>query len=76
MTQHRLALPVLAAFALAIAGCGERPQVTVYMQGEYKGKPDNLPWQSVPFNGSKDDWEKTIDGRTKTQNEYLRIENQ
>ena len=75
MTSCWRVLPVLAMFILSIAGCGERPQVTVYKQGEYKGKPDNLPWQSAPFNGNRGEWDKTIDGRTKSQNEYLRIQN-
>ncbi len=69
-------LTMLAVLALAVAGCGEKPAVTVYKQGTYQGKPDNLPWQSAPFNGSQSDWEKAIDGRTKEQNEYARIENQ
>jgi hypothetical protein len=76
MNARGLALPVLAMFALVIVGCGERPQVTVYKQGTYKGKPDSLPWQSQPFNDSQTDWEKAIDGRTKKQNEYARIDNQ
>ena len=65
---------MLIALALGIAGCGETPQVTVYKQGEYKGKPDNLPWQSQPFNGNQRDWELAIDGRTRNQNEYGRIQ--
>ena len=76
MSARGFALAALAALAMVIAGCGERPQVTVYKQGEYKGKPDNLPWQGAPFNGSQTEWEKAIDSRTRTQNEYLRIENQ
>jgi hypothetical protein len=76
MSARASALLVLATLALVAAGCGERPQVTVYKQGAYQGKPDNLPWQSQPFNGSQSDWEKAIDGRTKQQNEYARIENQ
>jgi hypothetical protein len=65
----------LIALALGIAGCGETPQVTVYKQGQYKGKPDNLPWQSQPFDGNQRNWELAIDGRTKNQNEYGRIGN-
>ena len=76
MNARRLMLSVLAALALIIAGCGERPQVTVYKQGKYKGKPDSLPWQAQPFNGSQRDWQLAIDGRTRKQNEYARIENQ
>jgi hypothetical protein len=74
MIARWLVIPLLAMFAFSVEGCGERPQVTVYKQGQYKGKPDNLPWQSAPFNGSRGDWEKSIDGRTKNQNEYLRIQ--
>ena len=74
MTTRGWALPTLIALALVIAGCGETPQVTVYKQGEYKGKPDNLPWQSQPFNGNQRDWELAIDGRTRNQNEYGRIQ--
>ena len=68
------ALPALLALTLGIAGCGETPQVTVYQQGEYKGKPDNLPWQSQPFNGNQHNWDLAIDGRTRNQNEYERIQ--
>jgi len=76
MNVRALTLAVLVAVALVIAGCFETPQVTVYKQGKYKGKPDNLPWQAQPFNGSQHDWEIAIDGRTKKQNEYGRIDNQ
>ena len=76
MNARRLMLRVLAAIGFVTAGCGERPEVTVYKQGMYKGKPDNLPWQSQAFNGSHHDWEIAIDGRTKKQNEYARIDNQ
>ena len=65
-----------AMAALMLAGCGERPQVIDYKQGKYQGKPDNVPWQSQPFNNSKADWEKTITARNAKQNEYARIENQ
>ncbi|HEX2825866.1 MAG TPA: hypothetical protein VHP37_05940 [Burkholderiales bacterium] len=68
-------LAAAALVAICAAGCGERPQVTVYKQGEYKGKPDNLPWQGPPFNGNKVEWEKAVSGRTSNQNEYSRIAN-
>ena len=77
MSTRWLVVPVLAMLAVGFAGCGEgRPQVTVYKHGEYKGKPDNLPWQSQPYNGNQHDWELAVDGRTKMQNEYARIGNQ
>ena len=61
---------------VALAACGERPNVTVYKQGSYQGKPDNVPWQSAPFNNNQTEWEKTIKARNVKQNEYARIENQ
>jgi hypothetical protein len=69
---------VVAGIALAalLSGCGEKPNVTVYKQGKYQGKPDNVPWQSQPFNNSKVDWDKAIAARNSKQNEYARIENQ
>jgi hypothetical protein len=61
------------ALAFAAAGCGEKTQVTVYKQGQYQGKPDNVPWQSQPFNNNKAEWEKSIKARNNNQNEYLRV---
>ena len=64
----------LAAIALvAIAGCGEKPTVTIYKQGTYQGKPDNQPWQSAPFNGNQGEWDKAIKARNIGQNEYVRV---
>ena len=71
----RWSIAIAGALALAAAGCGEKPAVTVYKQGTYQGKPDNQPWHSQPFNGDQRAWEVAIDGRTKNQNEYGRIEN-
>jgi hypothetical protein len=65
-----------AVGAAGLAGCGEKSNVTVYKQGQYQGKPDNLPWQSQPFNNNKADWEKNIKARNVGQNEYARIGNQ
>ena len=67
---------MLVGFALAaigISGCGEKPTVTVYKQGQYQGKPDNVPWQSAPFNNNQVEWEKAIKARNNNQNEYLRV---
>jgi hypothetical protein len=74
MSARRFPLPMLLVLAFVAAGCGERPQVTFYKQGTYQGKPDNLPWQSPPFNGNQRDWELAIDGRTQNQNEYGRVQ--
>jgi len=66
---------VLGVAAFAIAGCGEKPNVTVYKQGKYQGKPDNVPWQGAPFNDNQVEWEKAIKARNNNQNEYLRVTN-
>lgn len=76
MSGGRFVPIALAALAFLTAGCGEKTAVTVYKQGTYQGKPDNLPWQSQPFAGNQRDWETAITARTKNQNEYPRIENQ
>ena len=76
MRVSRFVPVVLAALTLTAAGCGEKPNVTVYRQGTYQGKPDNLPWQSQPFANNKTEWEKAIKARNNGQNEYTRIENQ
>lgn len=62
-----------AMAALMIAGCGERPQVVVYKQGKYQGKPDDPPYSAAPFNGDQAKWERDIRNRTQYQNEYKRI---
>lgn len=65
---------IIAGFAtLALSACGEKPNVTVYKQGQYQGKPDNVPWQSAPFNNNQVEWEKSIKARNNNQNEYLRV---
>jgi hypothetical protein len=61
-----------AALALALAGCGERPQVINYKQGTYQGKPDTPAYAGTPFNGNKQQWDNTIDTRAQSQNEYVR----
>jgi hypothetical protein len=68
-------LVVIAALFAAgsLGGCGEKPDVTVYKQGKYQGKPDNVPWQGAPFNNNQAEWEKAIAARTNSQNEYLRV---
>jgi hypothetical protein len=75
--KTRASITVAAALCVAVlAGCGEKPQVTVYKQGRYQGKPDNVPWQSAPFNNNQVEWQKAINARNAAQNEYVRIENQ
>ena len=58
---------------LALACCGERPQVINYKQGKYQGKPDTPAFANAPFNGNKQQWDNAIDTRTQDQNEYVRL---
>ena len=62
-----------AALALGAAGCGEKPTVTVYKQGQYQGKPDGRPWENDLFKGDKAAWEKAVKARNVGQNEYVRV---
>jgi len=84
-TARKLALLRTAlAFALGLAACGERDQVTVYKQGKYQGKPDTKPWDNDPAaslyttskwsKGDKTAWESAVRMRNLAQNEYTRAE--
>jgi len=74
-----LGAAILAAFFLS--GCGEAPQVTVYKQGKYQGKPDTQPWSNAPLaygdatwnKGDRASWETQINKRAMGQNEDNRI---
>ena len=70
--MSRVALMLMGAAALALAGCGERPQVINYKQGTYQGKPDERPYAGTPFNGSQSAWDSAIKQRNQAQNEYKR----
>jgi hypothetical protein len=67
-----LVISIAAVLPLIAAGCGEKPTVTVYKQGQYQGKPDMQPWSNDQFKGSQVEWEKTIKARTQNQNENSR----
>lgn len=71
--KRALILATVAALAWAVAGCGEKPTVTVYKQGQYQGKPDKQPWDNDQFKGDKAAWEKSVKARNLGQNEYVRI---
>ena len=73
MSARTALLLAFALTAIGMSGCGEKPTVTVYKQGQYQGKPDNTPWQSAPFNNNQVEWEKAIKARSNNQNEYLRV---
>ena len=72
MPGRRVALALGAALALALAGCGESPQVVNYKQGTYQGKRDTPPYDSSMFKGDKQAWENAIKTRQQNQNEYKR----
>jgi hypothetical protein len=71
--KRLLMISAIALAAAGLAGCGEKPTVTVYKQGKYQGKPDNVPWQGPQFNNNQTEWEKAIKARTVGQNEYVRV---
>ena len=70
--MSRLAV-VGVALVLALAACGERPQVVNYKQGKYAGKPDTPAYQNAPYNGDRAAWERALATRAQAQNEYQRI---
>ena len=63
----------LAIFALALSGCGERPQVISYKQGTYQGKPDTPAFSNPPFNNDRVAFENALRQRAQHQNEYRRM---
>ena len=62
-----------AVLTWGIAGCGEKPTVTVYKQGQYQGKPDRRPWDNDQFKSDRTAWENAVKARNLGQNEYVRI---
>ena len=73
ITTSRMVAAIAVASALALAGCGERPQVINYKQGTYQGKPDTPAYKGAPFNGNKQQWDNAMDTRIQAQNEYVRL---
>jgi len=71
------------AAVAALSGCGEKPQVIVYEQGKYQGKPDTKPWENDPSaslyttskwnKGDKSSWESALRSRSQNQNERVHI---
>lgn len=73
--MNAIKLAVFAALAtVALAGCGERPQVYFYEQGKYQGKPDDQPWDNDLFNNDRTAWLNAVKTRQQAQNEYQRIQ--
>jgi hypothetical protein len=62
----------IVTVALLAGGCSlEVEQRPPWINGEYNGKPDNLPEQ-VHFHGDRLAWNAAIDNRNRLQNEYNR----
>ncbi|GAC1410045.1 MAG: hypothetical protein NVSMB6_10310 [Burkholderiaceae bacterium] len=61
----------VAALPLALSGCLEVEQHPAWLQGQYNGKPDNLP-QQTHFHGDRLAWNAAIANRNHLQNEYER----
>ena len=72
MIRRGLGWLTATVIAVAVFGCGERPQVVQYKQGNYQGKPDTPPYMGAPYNGNKAEWERAIKTRNQNQNEYKR----
>ncbi|MCK6408524.1 hypothetical protein [Thauera sp.] len=73
--MKRLPCAVLAVSALlGLSACSEVPQVSVYEQGQYRGKSDTRPWEGGEFKGDRAAWEKALKERSRGQNEYNRIQ--
>lgn len=80
--RRLVVLALLASLGAGVlAGCGERPQTTLYKNGKYRGKPDTRPWDNAPAaygspewnKGDEVTWENDIRERMQTQGEYGRI---
>lgn len=63
---------LLLATTLLLGGCLEVNQYPAWREGQYDGKPDNLP-QQLRFNGDRLAWNAAIDNRNRHQNEYARM---
>jgi hypothetical protein len=72
MIRSITALVAALVLAAGLAACGEQPQVIVYKQGAYQGKPDTPAWAGAPWNGNKAEWQAAINARNQYQNEYKR----
>jgi hypothetical protein len=65
---------VLAVFfLLALAGCGEHHETRQARLYGPEGARDTAAWSNAPFNGDQRAWEREIDARAETQNEYQRM---
>ena len=66
-----LRILVLLAATMLLAGCLEVQQHPPWREGQYNGKPDNLP-QQRNFHNDRLAWTATVINRNWLQDEYLR----
>jgi hypothetical protein len=79
---RKVVAAALAAAALGLAGCGEKPQDAPNSSGKYLGKPDTRPWEGEALafgtnefkRGDKASWETAMRTRAQAQNEYARTQ--
>jgi hypothetical protein len=67
------ALCLAAGACLLLAGCLEVQQHPLWRDGQYNGKPDNLPQQRF-YHGDRMAWNATIENRNWLQDEYGRTD--
>lgn len=81
MSPRAMVALAAALGAVALAGCGEKPQTSTLVNGKYQGKADTTPWSNSPLGydggkwtaGDKASWNDELKNRTLHQNEYVRI---
>ncbi|HRA79061.1 MAG TPA: hypothetical protein PK956_09665 [Burkholderiaceae bacterium] len=82
---HRIvgSVAAAAAFALVLAGCGDKPQAEGGKVAGTTVTRDTKPWQGDPLanqaqftRGDKASWEGALKLRQQSQNEYVRIGSQ
>jgi hypothetical protein len=72
-TSRLLLTPITLALVGALAGCLEVEQHPGWAEGQYDGKPDNLPQQAY-FHGDRLAWNAALTDRNHLQSEYPRTE--
>jgi hypothetical protein len=47
-----------ALLGIGLAGCAEREQSALYVDGKYRGKSDARPWDNAPAAAGPAQWNK------------------
>lgn len=69
--MKRLRMIAALVLPLALAGCLEVEQHPAWFKGEYAGKEDPRPYQTL-FHNDRLSWHAAIVNRSNQQNEYNR----